>query len=62
MKAPSGLYRKQGLDELAKTSITAVMYQGGEETERMGIHDFFDRHAGVAEKLQKMLMARGLGL
>lgn len=61
VKGPGGTYRKQGAAELGNTSITAVMYEGGEETERMGIHDFFERHEGAAERLQKMLMARGLG-
>ncbi len=61
IKGPAGLYRKQGAEEIAQTSITAVIYRSGEDVERMELHDFLVKHEGAAGKLQMMLMTRGLG-
>ena len=61
IKGPTGLYRKQGAEEIAQTSITVVIYKSGEDVERMELHDFLVQHEGSAGKLQMMLIARGLG-
>lgn len=61
VKGTDGNYRNQSEAEIAQVVINAVIFKGGEETEKLTLREFLEKHGATGgNRLQLMLEARGL--